>query len=87
MSDINNSMPMAGVAPRGLTIDQTTEVTCDKCNNNVFQDGSFLRRASKLITGAAKDSYIPIPTFVCSKCGEVNEEFIPAELKKIKLTL
>jgi hypothetical protein len=87
MSNIPNNLSTTGTTPRGLTIDQTTEVTCDKCGNNVFMEGSFLRRASKLITGAVKDSYIPIPTFYCVKCNQVNDEFIPAELKKIKLTL
>jgi hypothetical protein len=87
MNDISNSMPTAGLSPRNITVDQTTEVVCEKCNNNTFTEGMFLRRASRIITGAAKDSYIPIATFVCAKCGETNDEFVPSELKKVKFTL
>lgn len=69
-----------------VTLDQTTEVVCESCKKNVFQEGMFLRRVSPLISGQSKDSYIPIPTFVCVNCGEVNDCFIPEELKsKIQL--
>ena len=30
---------------------------------------------SKLLTGAAEDMIVPVPTFTCSKCSHVNEQF------------
>ena len=64
-----------------ITLDKTTGMSCDKCNNEVFIEGVMLRKASRFITGTAQDAMIPIPVFACSKCGHVNEEFIPLQLR------
>jgi len=73
--------------PSGIDIKQTSEVTCTTCGNNVFAQGVFLRRVSALVSPQGRDGYLPVPTFYCTSCGAVNDEFVPAELKnKIQLT-
>ena len=73
--------------PSGIDIKQTSEVTCTTCGNNVFVQGVFLRRVSALVSPQGRDGYLPVPTFYCTSCGGVNDEFVPAELKnKIQLT-
>lgn len=67
-----------------LDLNQTTGVTCDECQSNFFDQALVIRKASGLLTGQAKPSYIPIPVFKCSKCGYVNEEFLPKEVKDLK---
>lgn len=67
-----------------ITLDKTTELVCNECNNNTFTEVIFLRKASRFVTGTQQDAIIPITVFSCSKCGHVNEEFIPIQLKKIK---
>lgn len=42
----------------------------------------MLRKVSKFLTGDAQDGVLPIQTFVCAKCGHINEDFMPKELKK-----
>ena len=64
-----------------ISLDKTTGITCDKCDNNIFIEGMLLRKASRFITGTAQDAMIPIPVFTCSKCGYVNEEFLPMQLR------
>ena len=61
-----------------ITLDKTSGVSCDECNNEVFIEGVMLRKASRFITGTAQDAMIPIPVFACSKCGHVNKDFLPA---------
>jgi uncharacterized Zn finger protein len=70
---------------RNITLDSTTEVKCDECESITFTEAVMMRKASRLLTGQPKDSYVPIPTFVCVSCGHVNDEFLPNELKKPKL--
>lgn len=65
-----------------ISLDKTAEITCDECSHNVFQEGLMLRKASKFLTGTAQDALIPLPVFSCSKCGHVNEEFLPEPLKR-----
>ena len=84
---INNEMGFNPTGKRNVTLSDTTEVTCDKCGNNVMVDGSFYRKVSKILTGNVQDSYVPIPVPFCNKCGHVNDEFVPVELRKPKLTL
>jgi uncharacterized Zn finger protein len=64
-----------------ITLDKTSGVSCDECGNEVFQEGVLLRKASRFITGTAQDAIIPISVFTCSKCGHVNEEFLPSQLR------
>jgi uncharacterized Zn finger protein len=64
-----------------ITLDKTAAVSCDECSHEVFQEGVMLRKASRFITGTAQDAIIPIQVFTCTKCGHVNEEFLPTQLR------
>jgi len=64
-----------------ISLDKTTEIICDECGSNTFIEGMILRKASRFITGTAQDAMIPIPLFICSKCGHVNQEFLPMQLR------
>lgn len=64
-----------------ISLDKTEEVVCEKCNGNVFTEGMLLRKASRFITGTSQDALIPLPVFACAKCGHVNQQFIPNQLR------
>jgi len=66
---------MQNQKPLNITLDKTTAVVCESCGSDTFTEGMFLRKASKFLTGQPQDSIIPVPTFMCAKCGSVNEEF------------
>jgi hypothetical protein len=57
----------------------STPIKCEnlECENDTFREVMYIRRISKLITGAPNDSYMPIPTYQCSKCSHINKDFIP----------
>jgi hypothetical protein len=65
-----------------IGLDKTSPVSCDKCNGQVFQEGVLLRKASRLLTGTAQDALIPIQVFACMSCGNVNEEFLPLQMRQ-----
>jgi uncharacterized Zn finger protein len=67
-----------------ISLDKTTGMSCDECGNEVFQEGVMLRKASRFLTGTAQDAMIPIQVFACSKCGHVNNEFLPLQLRSNK---
>ena len=66
-----------------VDISQTSGVTCEECGGVYFENGLVIRKASGLLTGASKPTYIPIPVFNCRECGHVNAEFLPKELTKL----
>ena len=65
-----------------VSIDKTLPLICEKCASQAFQEAVMLRKVSKFLTGDAQDGILPIATFVCAKCGHINEDFLPKELKK-----
>ncbi len=60
-----------------LDINQTTGVVCDECGHAHFQQVLVIRKASGLLSGTGK------PVFACNKCGHVNNEFLPKEVKDL----
>jgi uncharacterized Zn finger protein len=65
-----------------ITLDKTSSVVCDECGGETFQEVVLLRKASRFVTGTAQDALIPIPAFACVKCGHVNEDLLPPQLRK-----
>ena len=71
-------------APTNLDYSQTVAVNCEQCKGIYFEQVVHLRKASGLLTGTGKPSYIPIPVFACKACGHVNKEFLPQESKGVE---
>ena len=65
-----------------ISLDKTTPLVCEECNNETFIQVTFLRKVSKFIAGTDQDALIPIPSFACLECSHVNEEFQPKNLDK-----
>jgi DNA-directed RNA polymerase subunit RPC12/RpoP len=70
--------------PQGIRvdIDSTTPYVCAQCNNDVFLNGFYVRKVSRLISGGDKDGILPISVLICSKCGIVAEDLLPESLQK-----
>ncbi len=56
-------------------IKNSTEIKCEFCEHDTFEEVLKLRKISKIITGSSKDTLIPIPVFACKKCGNINKDF------------
>ena len=67
-----------------VDITQTTPTTCDECGRAFFTNQLVIRKASGFLTGTGKPTYVPIPVFACTKCGHVNAEFLPKEIKDLQ---
>ena len=61
--------------PVNVKLEDTTPVACEHCGSETFSEALFLRKVSRFITGQPQDTLSPVPTFVCSQCGKVPEEF------------
>lgn len=64
-----------------LDISQTSEVVCDTCGNNCFLESLLVRKVPGLAVGSSQPQYVPLQVFSCTKCGGVNIEFLPPQLK------
>lgn len=63
-----------------ISLDKTTPIACGECGCETFNQVTYLRKVSKFVAGTSQDALIPIPSFACTKCGYVNEEFQPKNL-------
>ena len=50
-------------------------VVC-KCGNKIFHEAFILKRVSSLVSPTGREMLYPIPVYVCSKCGEIPNEFL-----------
>lgn len=66
-----------------IGLDNSTAIACESCNNPTFKEVTYLRRISKLLTGAPEDMIVPVPAFACAKCDHVNDQFQLKEPQKI----
>ena len=57
----------------------TTPVECDECKGQAFQQAMMLRKVSAIVAG--EEGYIPVGVFACMKCGHINRQFIPEEIR------
>ena len=63
-----------------IPLEKSTPLVCEECQNETFKQVFFLRTVSKFIAGTDQDGLIPIPSFACTSCGHVNNEFQPKNL-------
>jgi hypothetical protein len=57
-------------------------ISCKECNGMYFRQVMAINKVSKFLTGADKDTMVPIPVFRCDDCGAIPEEFQPIKVKK-----
>ena len=76
---MNNKLPknMSTTAQPQLDFEQATDVTCDECGNTRFVVRYLLKRFSPLVSPTGDELIVPMQAFTCTKCGHINNEFLP----------
>lgn len=84
-----NDIPLMGVPQKPkVDVSQLKDIVCENpgCGNYTFQEATLLKRVPGLLTENGKDGLVPIPVFVCNVCGHVNNDFLPAFMRKGVIT-
>lgn len=58
----------------GAIID-SPNIECE-CGCKTFVEGAVLKKVSQIITMTGRDEIVPIPVYVCSRCGKVPKEYL-----------
>jgi hypothetical protein len=61
-----------------LTHAKTLE--CEKCSGKGFKQTLMLKKLSPLISPTGQETIIPIGVFCCEQCGNINKEFVEADM-------
>jgi len=56
-------------------------IQCNECDGMYFRQVMAINKVSKFLTGADKDTIVPIPVFRCDDCGAIPAEFQPIKTK------
>lgn len=54
-----------------------SSIVCDECGNNAFNSVYLIKHISALISPTGQEINAPFPTFACTKCGHINDQFLP----------
>ena len=78
-------MRMGGFNPASLNlnIDDAESVSCDECGNEYFTAVVMIKRISPLVSPTGQEALVPIQLFQCSKCGHVNDHFLPENMTNV----
>ena len=63
-----------------IDFSKTTEIKCEVCLNDTFDQSIMLRKLSALVSPTNQETIVPVQVFDCNKCGHVNAEFRQSEL-------
>jgi len=55
-------------------------ITCEECDNHTFDSVFVIKKISALISPNGEESHVPIQAFACSKCGGINQAFLPKDV-------
>ena len=70
--------------PPNFKLTDARDMDC-KCGGKIFLPAYRFKKISRLLTGGAKDSVMPIELYVCASCGAALNELLPQELQETKI--
>ena len=59
-------------------VNNAQTVVCESCGHHIFEKGIVLKRFSAIMSPTGNEVVVPVEFFSCTKCGGVNEEFLPS---------
>ena len=60
-----------------LVFEKAQTITCEKCNGYAFTNVAIIKRISPLISPTGEEIVMPIQTYQCVECKNINEQFLP----------
>jgi DNA-directed RNA polymerase subunit RPC12/RpoP len=63
-----------------VNLQEAQDLVCSACGNRFFKEVTFFKKVSALLSPTGQAGLIPIPAYACTKCENVNDEFLPKQL-------
>ena len=58
-----------------VNVEEQPNVECENCKNIFFDKVTVIKKISKLLVGTPDDQLVPMETYKCTECGNINEDF------------
>ena len=66
-----------------IDINQASDIACSNCGTKFFHEVTFFKKISALLSPTGQEGIIPIPTYACLQCGNINDEFLPSQKQQL----
>jgi uncharacterized Zn finger protein len=66
---------MENLTKTKINLKEQPTISCESCGNIYFKEVVLIKKVYNIMTGSSDDVIVPFPTYMCEKCGHVNEEF------------
>jgi uncharacterized Zn finger protein len=66
-----------------LDLNKATDIECASCGHKFFHEVTFFKKISALLSPTGQEGILPIPTYACLKCGNINDEFLPSQKQQL----
>ncbi len=60
-----------------VNLSDAQDIVCEKCNGHFFHEVTFFKKISALVSPTGKEAIVPLQTYACLECGNINPEFLP----------
>ena len=67
-----------------LNPDDLDDVACSKCECQTFEPVFLFKKLSAIMAPSGRDTLVPLQTYRCTDCGNMNDEFLPKSEKQKK---
>jgi len=81
--DINGGGEQKPQQQVNIDLNQATDVQCSNCGNRFFHEVTFFKKISALLSPTGQEGILPIPTYACLECGNINDEFLPSKRQQL----
>ncbi len=87
--NLESNLDTAGLQSAALqqqvsAVYKSPNVVCS-CGSKIFHEAVVLKKLSSLMSGTGREELVPIPVYVCDKCGKIPDEFTSKSAAKIIL--
>jgi|DEB0MinimDraft_3_1074331.scaffolds.fasta_scaffold00735_7 hypothetical protein len=60
-----------------LNLADAQDIVCSKCGGHFFHQVTFFKKISALVSPTGQEGIVPLETYACLECGNINSEFLP----------
>jgi len=66
-------------SPASIDLNGASDLECSNCGCKLFTAAFMFKKISALVAPSGKESLVPIQTFRCSECGNIEKDFLPID--------
>ena len=66
-----------------VDLTHATTIECEKCEGVGFRQTMMLKKLSPLVSPTGQEAIIPVAAFCCEQCGNINKQFLDADIKQV----